>query len=106
MKELKFIIVLNKGKLKHYKDVSEHNIILKRNGYTQSQLIETGIIIDKHIYILECKNSLHSKKIKYNKSVYNDVLDWINKNESAGKVLNLRGCGGYTLYKREFLNGD
>ena len=82
MEDVKFIIVKDKqNKLRHYKsDIYDHYHIAKLNGYDVKELLETGMIIDKTFYILECYNDNHRKKITENKKfIANDVNKYLEE---------------------------
>jgi hypothetical protein len=75
--ETKFIITKD---LKHFKsDIQDHFIIANSNGYKTKDIIETGLILDKKLIILECYNNKHLQKIKYtNRFILNEVNTYIN----------------------------
>jgi len=68
MTESKYIIVRKYGKLKHYKfPASWHHFWYARdNGYDfYRDVVETGLIVDKKIKILECKVKEHIQKKEF-----------------------------------------
>lgn len=63
-REIKFIILRNEaGQLKHYKsDYLHHFDIARHYGYNSSDIIEAGLFLSGHKYILECLFIDHLKK--------------------------------------------
>jgi len=65
MKETKYIIVKKYGKVKHFTfpGCLHHQTFARDNGYDYfSEILETGMIIDKKIIIVECKDKKHMSK--------------------------------------------
>ena len=65
MTESKYIIVKQFGKLRHIKFPScyHHFYFARDNGFDYFRdVMETGLIVDKKITILECNNREHMKK--------------------------------------------
>lgn len=65
MTETKYIITKKYGKIRHYKfPGSWHHFFFARdNGYDYyNEVLETGMIIDKKIVIVECKDKKHMEK--------------------------------------------
>ena len=62
--EIKYIIVKDKaGRLHHFKSNWLHHYTIARdNGYNEDQVIESGLFLDKHLYILECEGRAHLVK--------------------------------------------
>jgi hypothetical protein len=64
MIEVKFIITKDG---KHFKsDWLHHQKIARDNGYSENEIIESGIIMDKQLFILECQDKKHVSKKKNN----------------------------------------
>lgn len=71
MNEIKFIITKDR---RHFKsNFYDHSIIAIKNDYKPGDILETGLIIDHKIIILECYNPLHLEKIKHTKFIEDDV---------------------------------
>jgi hypothetical protein len=82
MKELKYIITKD---LKHFKsDTLHHYEIAKANNYNPDSIIESGLFIDKQLFILESINQAHLLK---HKTIY--LGNVLNDREAEGKALNL-----------------
>jgi len=96
MSELKFIIAKRYGHLIHLKGYNRHFDIARDNHLNYyTQVIETGIIQDKRLLIIECRIPLHLAKSK-NKS----IEDNINRNF-------LKGREAQALYDYGYIkNGD
>lgn len=64
MREIKFIIALKYGKIRHFKSTWLcHDTIARDNGIDAWQgILETGLIIQHRIIILECKDIKHRQK--------------------------------------------
>lgn len=64
LKEKKFIIAEQYGRIKHFIFPSSHlhYNFSKDLGLAYSKIIETGLIVDKKIIVLECKDQNHLKK--------------------------------------------
>ena len=64
MKETKFIIARKYGRLYHRKSTwLSHDTIARDNGFdSYSQVLETGLLIDGRVIILECKSQEHRQK--------------------------------------------
>ena len=64
MREIKFIIARKYGRFYHRKsDWLSHDTIARDNGFDSfNEVIETGLLIDRQVVILECKNREHLKK--------------------------------------------
>jgi hypothetical protein len=74
MNETKFIITKDR---KHFKsNFNDHYIIGSLNNYLVKDIIETGLIIDHKIIILECYHKKHLDKIRYSKFILQDVMDY------------------------------
>lgn len=64
--EIKYIIVKDKNsRLRHLKsDWLHHGTIARDNGYSEKDILEYGVILDKELFILECNDIKHLKKNK------------------------------------------
>jgi hypothetical protein len=90
LKEIKYIIVKDKqGFLRHYKsDWLHHETIARDNGYNSSDIIEAGLFLEGHLYILESQSQSHLKKRANNYignrlNVYQDLrlANWLRGRE-------------------------
>lgn len=72
--EYKYIIVKDKaGRIHHYKSgVLHHSQLSRAKGYITSDIIEAGVVLDKHIYILECIDNKHL--LKHSKNYIGNIL--------------------------------
>lgn len=63
-KEIKYIIVKDKiGHLKHFKsDFLHHETIARDNGIDSRAVIECGLFLEGHLYILECESQEHLQR--------------------------------------------
>lgn len=96
LNEIKYIIVKDKtrGFLRHYKsDYLHHQTIARDNGYNESNIIEAGLFLDKHLFILECINQSHILKHKRNYignclNEYQDLrlTNWLRGRELESQV--------------------
>jgi hypothetical protein len=101
MKEIKYIILRDKktGHLRHFKsDYLHHYTIARDNGYNSEDILEAGIFLDKHIYILECiiLSHLNRRKEKFVfSSIYQDIRlnTWIKGRELESQVYYKRPAG-------------
>ena len=75
MRESKYIITKD---LKHFKtDTLDHRVLAGLKGYTVNDIIETGLLIDNKVLVLECYILKHRAKIlNSNKFIYNEVNDY------------------------------
>lgn len=66
MAEVKYIIVKDKlNRLRHLKsDWLHHLTIARDNGFTERDIVESGVFLDKEIFIVECTNKTHLYKRK------------------------------------------
>jgi hypothetical protein len=67
MKENKYIITYKHGQIKRFKfPISySHYYFARDNGYDYyNDVIETGLLIDGHISVLECRNKEHLSKAR------------------------------------------
>ena len=92
MQELKYIIVKDKasGLLRHYKsDCLHHVTIAHDNGYQARDIIESGLFIDRKLFILECLSldHLQRRKAYYIGNCLNDYHDTRLKNWLKGREL-------------------
>jgi len=64
MTETKFIIARKYGRLFHRKsDWLSHDTIARDNGFDSfNEVLETGLLIDRQVVIIECRDRLHFKK--------------------------------------------
>lgn len=65
LREIKYIIVKDKlsGKLKRFcSEWLHHSTIARDNGYSDSEVIEAGLFLDRRCYILECKDLKHIER--------------------------------------------
>lgn len=64
MRETKFIIARKYGRFYHKKSSwLSHDTIARDNGFDSfNQVIETGLLIDGRVIILECKNVEHRQR--------------------------------------------
>jgi len=62
----KFIIYRRNGKLRAFRfpSCNSHYNFARDNGLSESDVIETGLFVESHISVLECKNSLHLQKAR------------------------------------------
>ena len=76
IKERKYIIGLKYGKLKHYTFpyCYHHYSFAYDNGIKLKDVIETGLIVDKRIVIIECISQKHLQKRDYLKQINNNIL--------------------------------
>lgn len=88
MKEIKFIILRDKqGKLRHFKsDFLQHYTLARDNGFDSDKILESGIILEGRIFILDCIIQAHLSKT--NKFIlgnnYQDIkLEVYNKSREA-----------------------
>jgi len=88
--EKKFIIVKDKtGKLRKFtSDYKHHYTIARDNGYERNDIIESGLFLDKTLYILESENEKHLLKHKDNYignrlNDYQDIrlINWLKSRE-------------------------
>ena len=62
--EIKFIITKDG---KHFKsDWKHHYTIARDNGYSERDIVECGIFLDKFLYIVECQSKEHIGKHRQN----------------------------------------
>ena len=100
MREIKFIITADK---KHYKsDCEDHQIIAKRHGYNIKDIIETGIIIEHRLFVLECYNTEHRCKICNSKFILTEVNKYAEELQNWQKS---REAQSRYMYRR-VLDGD
>jgi len=71
----KFIIVKQFGKLKKIKGYNSHEAIAYDNGFNYfSDVIETGILDNGNVFILECRDKKHFAKREYNKGLFDPSI--------------------------------
>ena len=104
MREIKFIIVRdNLGILRHFKsDILHHTQIAREHNFISDSIIEQGIFIDKHLFILDSQSQSHL--IKHLRHYIGNVLYNLNPNCFDIKLKNwLRGreLESQFYYKRE-----
>jgi len=79
MRETKFIIIKdNQNRLKHFKsDYLHHCTIARDKGYSESDIVESGLFLDGALFILECINQRHlvKKREHYIGNKLNDYQD-------------------------------
>jgi len=64
MREIKYIIARKDGRLYHRKsNWLSHDTIARDNGFdSYSQVLETGLLLEGRVIILECKDVRHRQK--------------------------------------------
>jgi hypothetical protein len=64
MREIKYIIIRDKaGRLHHFKsDYLHHYTLARDKGFNSSDIIEAGLFLEGHLYILESIYLEHLKK--------------------------------------------
>jgi hypothetical protein len=69
--ERKFIIVKRSGKIKHFifPYSMHHYTFAYDNGYKTADVIETGLIAEYGVKILDCSDSRHSEKRFYKRQL-------------------------------------
>ena len=97
MRDIKFIITKD---LKHYKsEYKDHYIIARDNGYDVKDILESGLIVDSQLYILECYAVNHRVKIsKGKKFIANDVNKYLNE-LTEYRILKARQAESRLKYK-------
>jgi hypothetical protein len=82
---IKFIIATKSGQLRHFKsDWENHDNIARHNNVDPySQVIETGLIVDSNVLILECSQAEHKLKHFYNKVMFDPGILRARQTESV-----------------------
>jgi hypothetical protein len=77
MQEIKFIILRDKtGHLRHFKsDWLHHYTLARDNGFNSEDILEAGIILDNHLFILECQLLKHLDRRRNKFILGNDYQD-------------------------------
>ena len=103
MSEIKYVIVKDKnGKLRHYKsDWKHHCSIVRDNGYSEKDMIEAGMFLDKELMILDCEDRKHiiKKEKRYignRLNFYQDLKlrNWLQGRELESQVYYQKGVIG------------
>lgn len=90
--EVKYIVVRDKktNRMKNFKsDWLHHGTIARDNGFESKDILECGIILDKQLFILECKDEKHLQKRNniYIGGRLNDYQDMRLRNWLKGREL-------------------
>jgi len=90
MKDLKFIIMKNGQKFKS--DTMHHYQLARVKGFEPEDIIESGVILENKIFILDCLNKSHLNK-KANNYVGNRIacgdevlIDWLRNRELESQL--------------------
>jgi hypothetical protein len=64
LRERKYIVGIKDGRLRHltFPYSLHHYSFAYDNGYKSKDVIETGLIVDNRVMILECRDSKHSER--------------------------------------------
>lgn len=89
--EKKFIITKDG---KHFKSEELHHItIAENNGYKSEDIVERGIFLDNHLFIMECENQRHFNKKKIEEQyklnvAYNTTMfrNWLKGRELESQL--------------------
>lgn len=89
--ETKYIIVKDKsGHLRHFKsDWLHHYTLARDNGFSERDIVECGIFLDKENFIVECSDNSHITR-RSNRYVGNRLNEYQNnrlKNWLKGREL-------------------
>ena len=96
MRDTKFIITKDH---KHYKsETQDHYLIAKYNGYDVKDILEIGLIIEGHFYILECYNAEHRKKPSFSKKFIADDVNKYLEELTNYRILKARECESRLKY--------
>jgi hypothetical protein len=100
-REIKYIIVRDKitGRIRHFKSDYLHHLTIGRdNGYSERDILEAGLFLDKELYILECISQEHLNKraehyIGNRLNLYQDLRlkNWLKSRELESSLYYSKG---------------
>jgi hypothetical protein len=96
--EVKYIITKDG---KHFKsEWLHHSTIARDNGYSEKDIVECGLFLDKQLFILECSNAKHVLKHKDRYvgnalNIYQDkrLTSWLKGRELDSKLTYCKEIG-------------